>query len=192
MKLKKTPLVLALLALLLGGIVGLQEMQRSAQQDSQSVIDGKQLFDLQEKDVTAIKLTTDQGVLVVRKEPPPPASASAEPRWTMTSPQNAPAEPGAIAYLLNLLATGKRQETLRATPEQLEDFGLDPPIATIDFTLTHQTTHRLTIGKPTFNRTGLYAQLNPSPQSNTVVILSTDFENAINRPLPEWQAKPSP
>lgn len=192
MKLKKTPLVLALLALLLGGIVGLQEMQRSAQQESQSVVNPQQLFDLQEKDVTAIKLTTNEGVVMVQKNQPPQEAASSEPAWTMTSPKTAVAEPGTIAYLLNLIVTGKRQETLRATPEQLSEFGLDTPLATIDLTLTNQTTHRLSIGKPTFNRTGLYAQLDPSPQSNTVVILSTDFENAINRPLSEWQAKSAP
>jgi len=58
--------------------------------------------------------------------------------------------------------------------------------------LKNQRTHQLILGKPDFNRNFLYAQADPAakPAGNVdVLLVSTDFENAVNRQLSEWKSQ---
>lgn len=209
MKLQRTPLILVVAALLLGGIVALQEAQRSSK-PADSAAQSEKLFGFQEGEVQTLQLTTPTQTLAFEKplasaaSPSPtaqPTSSPADPKapkttWTMTKPTAAPANDASVAYLLNLLATGTKQQALTVPVARRAEFGLDRPIATAEVKLFNQTTHRITLGKPNFNRSGLYAAIDPpaDPQADLpVALVSMDFANAVNRPLAEWQAaKPSP
>jgi hypothetical protein len=90
------------------------------------------------------------------------------------------------------MATGKRQQTLAVPAAKQAEFGFDRPIAIAEVKLANQQTHRLILGNPNFNRSALYAQVDPSAQTKadlSVVLVSTDFENAVNRPLADWKVK---
>jgi Domain of unknown function (DUF4340) len=100
-----------------------------------------------------------------------------------------------VAYLTNLLATGKPDRVLKVTADRKPEFGLDSPQATIEFKAKDGQTHRILLGKPTYNRSALYALVDPDPKAPdlAVSLVSPDFENAVNRPIGEWQPpKPSP
>lgn len=150
--------------------------------------------------------------------PPPPPSASAKPpEKPAASPKPAataspsgsakpaekqakgsetpgvPASDASVAFLLNLLATGKSDRTLVMTDpaKQRKEYGLDEPVATVEVKLNNQESHRLILGKPDFNGTFLYAQADPpADQSEAleVLLVSPDFQNAVNRPLSEWKS----
>jgi len=65
------------------------------------------------------------------------------------------------------------------------------PQATIEVKLKNQRTHQLILGKPDFNRNFLYTK-DPAakPAGNVdVLLVSTDFENAVNRQLSEWKSQ---
>ena len=70
------------------------------------------------------------------------------------------------------------------------DYGLTQPQATIDVKLNDGKTHQLILGKPNFNKTAVYAIADPTTQaerSPEVLVISNNFENAVNRPLAEWK-----
>jgi len=98
-----------------------------------------------------------------------------------------PANEAYVAYLLNELATGKGDRII-ADP-RTED-GLDKPLATVEVTLNDGKQHLIILGNPNFNNTALYAIADP-PQQVTkpldILLVSTNFQNAVNRPLSEWK-----
>lgn len=225
MKLQRTPLLLLLTALVLGGIVAIREGQKASQPPATETTT-QPLFGFKEEAVTALTITRANQTLRFEKVPAaqatkpasapsptppgsrPPAASSPSATvlpsptpisqalvWQMTQPQKKLAEEAAIAFLLNQMANGKSQQTLSVPAAQKAEFGLDQPLATIQVQLTDQKQHRLVLGKPNFNRSGLYAQIDPPTQPTaeiTIHVVSIDLENAVTRPLEEWQAKPEP
>jgi hypothetical protein len=126
---------------------------------------------------------------------PAPAPTAEATNWEMRSPKVVPASDASVAFLLNLLTTAKPSKTFTAPRAKLADYGLDQPTAEIEITLQDQRTHRLVLGKPDFSRTSLYAQIDPPADATTkdvaIALLPIEFENAINRPLAEWQNLPA-
>jgi len=210
MKVQRTPLILLAIALLLGVSVYLYEVQGKPQREAAQA-QTEQLFAFKEGDVRSLNVTTRTQTLSFAKTPaarlssPPklnqtaskPDQATPQPSttplvWAMTAPEQTVANDASIAYLLNLMATGKRQQTLAVPTSRKAEFGLDQPVAIVEVKLANQQTHRLLLGKPNFNRSALYAQADASAQPNvdlSVVLVSTDFENAVNRPLADWKVK---
>ena len=68
------------------------------------------------------------------------------------------------------------------------DYGLTQPQATIDVKLNDGKTHQLILGKPNCNKTAVYAIADPTDESQSItIVISNNFENAVNRPLSEWK-----
>ena len=178
MKLNRTPVVLLIVAVLLGGVVYLQQ-QIPPPVKSEAQL----LFGFEEADVRSLNLKTlEQNLSFVKNAPPNPAI------WQMTSPNQVRANDASVAYLLNAIAAANSAAPLTAPTAKQAEFGFDSPLATVELTLKDSKTHRLILGKPNFNRTSLYAQIDPQPGSELKIFLvSLDFENAVNRPLSEWQ-----
>jgi hypothetical protein len=187
MKLKGTPLILLLVAIGLASVVYLIESRQPTPQALNQ--DAAQpLFKFQEEDVEAFTLATPQQTLVLRK-------VENSTHWQMIAPQPGPAEEGTIAFLLNLMATSKSQQTFQIPKSRQSEFGFAQPLATIKATLANQQVVTLVLGQPTFDRSALYALIDPTTSPNqelTVHLVSTNFANAINRPFTEWQKPPSP
>lgn len=202
MKIQRTPIILLTIAALLGGAVFFYEAYQSTkQEDGRSA--NQKLFPFEESDIQAFTMKTPQQTVsfakVAASETPSPKPTAASPSptpqiWQMTAPTKGPASDGTVAFLLNLLGTGTAEKTLTIPTARLAEFGFDQPQATIDITLKNQKTHRLVLGNPDFNRSFLYAQIdpvtNPKPE-HTIHLVSLDFENAINRPLSEWKQSPA-
>ena len=211
MKLQSTTIALLLLALGLGGVVYFSEV-RSDRPNGEQQAEGQRIFNFEENQVQAFALKTGEQTLeFVKNESATPAQASpsASPspdskqpadkapkpisKWQMKAPTDNPADEASVAYLLNLLATGRSDRTLKVPSTQMSDFGLDQPTATIEVKLNNQKTHRLVLGKPDFNGSFLYAQADPPTSASpelSVLLVSPDFGNAVNRPLSEWKAQP--
>ena len=209
MKLQKTTIVLVLLALGLGGVVLVSELRGSKQGQEQQA-SGQRIFNFEESQVQAFTVKTEGQTLEFVKTaatnvPQPTPSAKPSPaqkaaespkatsKWQLQAPVKAPADDASVAYLLSLLATGRSDRTLKVPAAQKAEFGLDQPSATIEVKLQNQQTHRLVLGKPDFNGSFLYAQADPpatSASEISVLLVSPDFNNAVTRPLSEWQAKP--
>lgn len=206
MKFQRTPLILVLIALLLGGVVYFLEVRGGEKQESAQ--GGPQaIFQFQESQVQSFTVKTPEQTLSFTRSPAKPAGEKVAadktptPQWQMTAPKQTAANDATVSYLLSQLAAGQSDRSLTIPANQKAEFGLDQPPIAIEVKLDNQQSHRLVLGKPNFNNSFIYAQADPPAtpgQELTVLLVPTSFEYAAKRPLNEWQAaeppkpKPSP
>ncbi|RCJ41397.1 hypothetical protein A6769_00270 [Nostoc punctiforme NIES-2108] len=185
MKLPRTTLILILLALGLGGFVYFYEIRGATQR--QEIKEQKQkIFSFGEDDVQSLTVKTNKITLNLERNP----ESSSNPKWLIKSPISGPANDAIVSYLMDLLVKGNSERTLSTPAKQLGEFALDPPQAIINITLKNRKIHQLILGKSNFNGRLLYAQADPAtkPDGNiNVLLVSTDFANAVNRELSEWK-----
>ncbi|MEH2127262.1 DUF4340 domain-containing protein [Nostoc sp.] len=185
MKLPRTTLILILLALGLGGFVYFYEIRGATVR--QEVKEQKQkIFSFAEDDVQSLTVKTNKITLNLERNP----QSSSNPKWLIKSPISGPANDAIVSYLMDLLVKGNSERTLSTPAKELGEFALDPPQATINITLKNRQSHQLILGKSNFNGRFLYAQTDPTakPDGNiNVLLVSTDFANAVNRELSEWK-----
>lgn len=123
-------------------------------------------------------------------EATPPDLPAAE--WQMQQPLPGPANDASIAFLLNLMTTGASSKSFTIAADRAAEFGFDTPYATVTVTLKDGSTHRLILGNPDFDRTSLYAQIDPPEGTSettelTLRLVPMTFEQAVGRPLDDWQ-----
>ena len=185
MNIKPTTLGLLLAALALGGVVLLVAQQpapKPTDDKTQTVTESEQqLFSFQEADIQALTLQTRLRTLKFERDKTG--------KWQMLEPEKVTASDPSLAFLLDLVVSDKTPRTITAPLTDREQFGLHQPTATLDLTLKDQKTHRLVIGEYDFNRTHFYAQIDPATDAKElqVVLVSPNFDNAVNRPLDEWK-----
>jgi hypothetical protein len=187
MKFKPTTLALVAIAILLGGVVYFTETRNSSSPETTEEAGGS-IFEFEESQVQSFTVETPDQMLSFEKD-----DAG---QWQMQQPESAPASDASVAYLLNLLATGESDRTLTVPAADTAEFGLDEPSATINVVLDNEETHQLVLGGANFDNSAIYAQADPEANSEpsadeaetTVLLVSPDFVNAVNRPLEEWRS----
>ena len=160
-------------ALGVGAFVLLQRKEadvRRARQDAR-------LLDFNERDVTAVVLTTPGGTW--RFE-------GGEGGWRMTAPVGDAASDAAIADLMSATERVAVSQTVD-DPEALSAYGLDPPVATVHFEGVGAT---LDLGNAVPTGGGLFARVHGRPG---VLVLETTVvsEAMLNRPDPTLFRDPS-
>lgn len=186
MRLQRTTLILLLLALGLGGFVYFYEVQGDSQQQI-AKNQKQQIFSFEQEQVQSFTVKTKEQALSFERE-----DNVGKPSWRMKAPSNTLASDASVLYLMDLVVKGKSSRTIQVTAAQLQEYGLAQPQATIEVKLKNQQTHQLILGKPDFSRSFLYAQADPptKPAGNVdVLLVSPDFENAVNRQLSEWKSQ---
>jgi hypothetical protein len=187
MKIQRTTLILILLALSLGSFVYFFEI-RGATQRQESQGNKPRIFSFAADDVRSLNISANNLNITIDRN-----TSSNPPKWFLKSPISVPASDASVSFLMDLLTKGTSDRIINANSNQLNEFGLNQPIATIEVKLKNQQNHRLILGKPDFNDRFLYAQANPSNKpdgKNEVLLVSKDFVNAVNRELSEWQQTP--
>ncbi len=180
MKVKPTTIALVLVALLLG-LVTLVTVQTNEPRSGQTEEEEPQeLFGFIESEVQAVQLETQTNRFEFDRT---------DAGWQMVVPEQTPASDASIAFLLDQMATARSPRSITATEDELTDFGLDEPLATVTVTLENESTHELVLGGYDFNQTSLYALADPPEETEefTVFLVSPNFENAVGRPYEEWK-----
>jgi hypothetical protein len=204
MKLQKTPMVLLLAAAIMGGGVYWLESRKQGVDPKVAVapVVAVPLFaGVREADLSAMTVVREGETIALTFEslvgPPvngkPSAPTAAQ--WLVAIKNSKEsASVAEVAYLGNLLATGKREKEFGAGRDRLGEFGLDKPMATVEFRLKSNQRHRLMLGKATFNRSHLYALIDPADKGDLLVsLVPIEFEGAVMRKGDEWKrVKPSP
>ena len=189
MKFQRSTFLLVLVAtLLMGGFFVSEVILGPKQQQSNGTDpkgEGGQLFNFEESDIVTLVIQRPDLTLTFEKRETPPVGESI---WLMKQPEEIPASDGAVAFLLNLVATGSSRQTLDVGSDRKAEFGFDQP-AIVNVTLTNGDEHTLVLGLPNFDRSAFYALTDTPPNAETLPIqlVSVDFDPAINRPLDEWK-----
>ena len=192
MKLQWTTWILVLLALGLGGFVYFFET-KSAPQQKEAIIKERKVFDFAQDQIQYFTIKTPEQLLSFERVQQAGIQISKSP-WQMKFPVDTPASDPSVGFLLNLLVNAKSDRILTVAADEIQQYGLDQPQAIVEIKLKNQQTHQLILGKSNFNNTFLYAQVDPptdKPQQRQLVLLTKDLENAVKRPLSEWQSKPA-
>ena len=95
-----------------------------------------------------------------------------------------------VSFLLEQLVSGRSKKNLTGSLEKRKEYELNPPIATIEITMNNGEIHKLILGKSEFSGNYIYAQVNPptpDTENQTVMLVSKNFEYAVDRSLEEWQ-----
>jgi hypothetical protein len=189
MKLQRSTLVLVSVALLMGAGVLIAESQRPLSPDGTEVnaASGEPILPFEESSVTRLRVERNGETLTFELDE--------DGNWQMTEPAQTEAEPGAVAFLLSRLNTDAPLETVTMQPEQIADFGLDQPSGQVTVTLKDGTEHQLFLGNEDFSGSARYAIIDPETwplptdgdREYTVLVVSQDVANGINRPLAEWK-----
>jgi hypothetical protein len=184
MKLQRTTLILLASALVLGGFVYVYEIRGASEREAVKTTK-EPIFTFKEDQIQSLTIYIDEETLEFERV------SGQQSSWRMKKPEDVPASDAAVAFLLNLLAEGKSDRSFPIQRNQLQEYGLDKPSATVKVQLKNQQIHWLMLGKPDFNRSFLYAQANPSTQTPPlkVLLVPVDFEYAVNRPMSEWLSK---
>ena len=184
---QKTTLVLVLIALGLGGYVYFYETRSSSQEETVTA-SSKSLFNFEEEDVQRLIIDKGNGQTLefIRLE----TTAS---NWRMKQPEGSPAAESSIVFLLDLLVKTSSPKTFSVEKKQLEAYGLNNPLATINIELNNEMKHQVVLGNSTFDDEQIYAQINPEENDSTeIYILPINFRYAVERSLSEWkQSSPS-
>ncbi len=189
---RRTILLLVSAIALLGGVILLEGNQSlregdvsTADQAADSALraDGEQMLPFGEDAVESLEVERPADTIAFEK--------SDEDTWRMVEPDQALAEPGAIAFLLNQI-TNPSAHTLTAEPNNLTEFGLDDPTATINL-VAEGKSYQLNVGGKDFTGDQLYVQvIEPDSSSDAptetvkVHLVSGGLDNAVNRPTSDW------
>ncbi|MBE9128440.1 MULTISPECIES: DUF4340 domain-containing protein [unclassified Coleofasciculus] len=187
MKLQRTTLILLVLAVFLGGFVYFYEVQGAPKREAAKETK-KPIFSFEEDQIqgVTIYLNKDQRKKIFKFE----RVGKEKMPWQMKYPKDVSASDASVAFLLDLLVEGKSDRSFTVPATQLKEYGLDKPQATVKVELKNREIHRINLGKPDFNRSFLYAQIDPRTQDSgqvDVLLVPVDFEYAVNRPVSEWE-----
>lgn len=189
MKIKKTTLILILTALALGGFVYFYEI-RGKQQQAEVQEKQKQVFDFESEQIQSITIKTESETLTLTKDEKAESTG-----WKISSPVAKEADLPTVEFLLDQITELKSDRVITTSVSQLSEYGLDKPEITLEVKLKSDQTRRLFLGKPDFNGSFIYSQLEPEgepPEDVSVLLLSVNFKNVLTKPVSEWEKQEKP
>ena len=188
MKLQKTTWGLVITALFLTAFVYLYEVVGKSQQEVKAAKQ-RQIFDFTKEDISGFTIEREEETLEFTKSDRETSS------WEMEEPEDSPASDPAVSFLLDLLVDGERDRLILAPSEELEEYGLEKPLATVAIDLKNRSEpHVLVLGGENFDQKFIYARVNPDEEEKEeleIILVPIDFKYAIERELEEWQASES-
>ncbi|MBW4620905.1 MAG: DUF4340 domain-containing protein [Cyanosarcina radialis HA8281-LM2] len=185
MKFQRTTLILLFFALGLAGSVYVYETQVAPQKGA-NLEKERQIFSFKEEAIASFTIKKDKQTLKFQR------LAIDRSRWQMTEPINTSASDPSVAFLLNLLVNIKSNDIIAVLPDRLHEYGLDRPLSTIEIQLKDRQNHQVVLGKTNFDGNLLYALVDPpinASEKIEIFLIPLDLQNAIDRPLSEWQAE---
>jgi hypothetical protein len=175
---KKSTLLLVLMAVALGGAVWYFEFKREKPPEN-TAAESKPLFSFKQEEVTALTLTRDGETLRVERR-----GAA----WRITQPVEAAADEGAVDGLLGSVSYARISKTIAVTPpgsaDALKAFGLDTPVVALELKLKSGATHRLRLGAKDFTGSNVYAIVDNAAD---VALLPADVLRSADKPVPEFR-----
>lgn len=190
MQLKKSTWLLLFLAFSLGSWVYFYEIKKTEKIDRAIALQ-QQVFNITEAEIQKITITKAENTLTfVRTE-------NNDRPWQMKQPEDVPVNEGTIAFLLDLIATGKSDRSFTVPSSKLARYGLDKSATKISLELSDNSSQEIILGNPNFNDRLVYALVNPpnNPQAKsdsqiTVLLVSKNWHYAVERDLSEWKQTP--
>ncbi len=146
---KKSTLVVLLLAAALGGYVYYTEFRHPKQKPTEGA--SKPLYTFTSDAITSIHI-------VRPGESAPVTLERGEHGWALTSPVKTRADRTNADSLANSLASAASSRTLPADASRMKEYGLEPPAASVEIHLKNGQTNKLELGTKDFSGMDVYAR----------------------------------
>ncbi|NES85221.1 MAG: DUF4340 domain-containing protein [Moorea sp. SIO2B7] len=185
MKLQKTTWILLVIALALGGFVYFYEIQGKAKREAIQAKE-KQIFDFDKEEIKSFKIEKKYQTLEFEQ-----TDSETKP-WQMKQPEDVQASDAAVSFLVNLLVKGKSDRSFTISSKQKQKYGLEQPIATVKINLKNEEKHELILGNPNFDNKFIYAQVDPSSQTDEeikVFLVPIELKYGVEKEIEEWKQK---
>jgi hypothetical protein len=176
--LKKSTLIVLLVAILGGGAVYYFDWERGQKDAAKATQDStKPVFSVQSSDISSLSISY-------------PADAKSQPielakhgdTWDITQPIQTGADEPSMEGIAEELATARVSQTEPGAPDRLKAYGLEPPGVLLDFQLKNGTKHSLKLGKKDFTGVSVYAL---ADNSKDVALLPESLLVSVDKPLQE-------
>ncbi|MGH7278588.1 MAG: DUF4340 domain-containing protein, partial [Candidatus Rokuibacteriota bacterium] len=172
----QTTALLAVILVGLGAFYYVYEVRLGPEREQKAARQGR-LFDADAKDVTAVAVRREGGVLRFAREGE---------HWQMLEPVKARGDRATIDGLLTTVLTAKMDREIASAPPSLGEFGLQAPAAEIAMTLEDGKQIVLLLGSRNPTGVWVYAQEKGTP---AVVLLGEAVLRDATRPLPDFRDK---
>jgi len=169
---KRSTLILILIAAALGAFVYFYEVKRGKSRDAVEET-AKPAFSFNQDDIATITVTRSGETYAFEKR---------DGEWVITQPINTRADQSAIDSIASGVATARVNRTLSSSPDNLKSYGLENPAVTVEIKLKNGNQHRVRLGAKDFSGLNVYALLDGS---NEVALLPDSVLSSADRPLPE-------
>jgi hypothetical protein len=146
---KKSTLILLLLAVLGGALVYYTEIKPGKPRDEEADT-SREAFKLNREDINQIVLTrAGQNVTFENKDN----------KWLITQPLNALADESTINSIIGDLVSARITRDITATADQLKNFGLTDPKVKLEVKLKNGQSHKIELGDKDFSGSAVYAKI---------------------------------
>ncbi|MEC4985554.1 MAG: DUF4340 domain-containing protein [Oscillatoria sp. PMC 1068.18] len=183
MKLQKTTWILLIVAIILGGFVYFYEVIGSEKR-AEIQEEKRKIFAFDKEQIQSFTIEKNSEILEFER-----TEDELNP-WQMKQPENVPASDAAVSFLLDLIAEGKSEKVFSVSTNELQNYGLNRPFATVNIQLKNNESHQIILGNPNFDNKFLYAQTDPqsnSEEESEVLLVPIDFQYGVERELSEWK-----
>lgn len=171
MRLRNT-LILALVLIGLGAYLYFVESERIAKEGKKET-----LVELNADDVTAVMLIYPDREIALEKT---------DAGWRLTKPVEAAADDVTVKNLLRAIADAEVKRTIDDPPQDLAQFGLAPPVATIKVTAKGQPLPDLKVGKTTAVSFSTYVQRADQPK---IYLTGSAFNTGMDKQVKDLRDK---
>lgn len=169
---KKSTLIVVLVAIALGAFVYFYDMKHSSPKEG-AEDESKPAFSFAASDVTALTITrADQKFVFENRQG----------TWQIVQPVDTQADQSVLEGITTGLSSARVSRTLPAKPEELQSYGLATPKLTLDFQLKNGTKHSVRLGEKDFSGIEVYGIVDGAQQ---VSLLPESLLGSADRPLDE-------
>jgi hypothetical protein len=175
---KKSTLIVLLVAILGGAAVYYFDWQRGQKEAAKAVEDkSKPAFTAQSGDISALTISypADAKSQTIQME-------KRGDSWEITQPIQTGADEPSVEGIVEELATARVSQTEPGAPDRLKAYGLEPPAVLLDFQLKNGTKHSLKLGKKDFTGVSVYAV---ADNAKDVALLPESLLVSVDKPLQE-------
>ncbi len=175
---KKSTLIVLLVAIVGGGAVYYFDWQRGEKEAEKATVDtSKPAFAVQAQEVTSLTISypTDLKSQTIQLQKHNGA-------WEITQPIQTGADEPSVEGIVEQLATSRVSQTEPGAPDRLKAYGLDTPAVSLDFQVHNGAKHNLKLGKKDFTGVSVYAI---ADNAKDVALLPESLLMSVDKPLQE-------
>jgi uncharacterized ParB-like nuclease family protein len=167
---KRSTLILILIAVGLGAFVYFYEIKRGGTRDEKTET-SKPAFNFKREDLASLTLTRGGQTVALEQQ---------DNKWVIKQPVNAAADQSTVDSLVNGLTGARIERSLQASAEELKSYGLQEPAVIIELKLKNGEQHRLRLGAKAPVGVSVYGQVDQSPE---VALLSDSLLASSDKSL---------